>query len=425
MEDAAAGCAAGASAATAAAVTSFGSRLTKTRFLRTSTWTVRYLPVESVFLISLVCLRVSVILFFASAEPCALRRYSSSRDLSDSLSESSGTFLSTPAARSCSSSTDGGTFNSLANWATLVCATLGGLLAGPALRFSFEPMGARRHDQLFGSLFIQLSESRQLVNGKIGEIVPRLDAALGELRRELGIHSLELEQLGVDAFHLLLVGDRRDEQRVARPIAQLVDGALVEGLDLVQLVDRHVGHFLERREALFDQDVRHFLVDVEPLHEMLLDAAALLLLLLGRLFLGHEVDLPPAELGSEPDVLPPPADRDGEVFLVDHYVHGVLFLVDHDRGDFGRRQGADDKLRRVGRPQHDVDALACQLLRHRLHPRPAHADAGAGRIDALVIGENRDLGADAGVARRRFDLQQAFLDLGDFELEQLHDELRR
>src|SRR2546421_7632305 len=112
----------GASAATAAAATSFGSRFTKTRFLRTSTCTVRYLPVASVLRISLVCLRVSVILFLLSAEPCVLRRYSSSRDLSLSVSESSGTRLSTPAARNCSSSTEGGTFSSLANWATLVWA---------------------------------------------------------------------------------------------------------------------------------------------------------------------------------------------------------------------------------------------------------------------------------------------------------------
>ena len=81
---------------------------------------VRALPMESDFLISLVCLRVSVILFFGSAEPCDLRRYSSSRALSWSLRESSATRFSTPAARNCSSSTEGGTFSSLANWATLV-----------------------------------------------------------------------------------------------------------------------------------------------------------------------------------------------------------------------------------------------------------------------------------------------------------------
>src|SRR3954467_6733453 len=159
----------GASAATAAAVTSAGSRFTNTRFLRTSTCTVRYLPVASVFLISLVCLRVSVILFFASAEPCALRRCSSRRDLSDSLSESSGIFLSTPAARSCSSSTEGGTLSSLANWATLVWAMLGGLLllgrlcglvAGCAVA---EPVRTRRHDQFLRLFLFQPGQLRKLV----------------------------------------------------------------------------------------------------------------------------------------------------------------------------------------------------------------------------------------------------------------------
>src|SRR5260221_11876281 len=88
----------GASAATAAAVTSFGSRLTKTRFLRTSTCTVRYFPVASVLRISLVCLRVSVILFLLSAEPCVLRKYSSRREFSPAVRESSSTRVSKLAA---------------------------------------------------------------------------------------------------------------------------------------------------------------------------------------------------------------------------------------------------------------------------------------------------------------------------------------
>src|SRR5512135_2323924 len=117
---------------------------------------VRALPIESDFLISLVCLRVSVILFFASAEPCALRRYSSRRDLSWSVRESSGTRFSTPAARNCSSSTAGGTFNSLANCATLVCATLLDLLVLRRLARTglCEPVRARRHDQVLGALLV-------------------------------------------------------------------------------------------------------------------------------------------------------------------------------------------------------------------------------------------------------------------------------
>src|SRR5437868_13264516 len=185
MAGAAGGAGGGASAATAAAVTSLGSRLTKTRFLRTSSCTVRYLPVASVFLISLVCLRVSVILFFASAEPCALRRYSSRRDLSDSLSASSGTFLSTPAARSCSSSTEGGTFSSAANWETLVCATLRGLLLlriGLLFRFRFEPVRARQHDQLLRLFLVELGVFGELVDRKVGQVVAGLDAVLAELR---------------------------------------------------------------------------------------------------------------------------------------------------------------------------------------------------------------------------------------------------
>src|SRR6266850_4637834 len=367
----------GASAATAAAVTSFGSRFTKTRFFRTSTCTVRYLPVASVLRISLVCLRVSVILFLVSTEPCVRRRYSSSLDLSWSLSESSGTRFSTPAARSCSSSTEGGTFSSLANWATLVCATLRGLLLlgrllglVPGL-LVLEPVRARRHDQLFCLLLIQLRDFRQFVDRQIREVVAGLDAGLGELGGELRVHALEL------------------------------------------------------REALLDQDVGDLLVDVELLHEMALDAAAFLLLLLVRFVLGHQVDLPAGELGGEPHVLAVAADRHREVLLVDDDIHGVLLLVDHDRGHLGRRQRADHELRRIGRPQHDVDPLAGELLRHRLHARAAHADAGADRVDALVVGEDGDLRAHARIARRGLDLEQAFLDLRHLELEQLHDELRR
>jgi len=50
------------------------STFTKVRFLRTSTWMVRALPVASAFLISVVCLRVSVIFFFSSLLPCISRR---------------------------------------------------------------------------------------------------------------------------------------------------------------------------------------------------------------------------------------------------------------------------------------------------------------------------------------------------------------
>src|SRR6185436_2183106 len=216
-----------------------GSRFTNTRFLRTSTWMVRALPIESDFLISLVCLRVSVILFFGSIEPCDLRRYSSRRALSCSLSESSATRFSTPAARNCSSSTEGGTFSSLANCATLVWATLVGLfLRHGGLCLVSEPVGARRHDESLRLFDVH--------SGHLGQLVHREG-------RQLRVHAFQLQQLGGDAIDALLARDRLHQQRVARAAAQLVDGVLVEGVDLEHFVDRHVGHFLERREALVDQ----------------------------------------------------------------------------------------------------------------------------------------------------------------------------
>ena len=75
------------------------------------------------------------------------------------------------------------------------------------------------------------------------------------------------------------------------------------------------------------------------------------------------------------------------------------------------------------RPQHDVDALAGELVGHGLHARAAHADAGADRVDALVVAIcTAILARMPGSRARRLDLEQALLDLRHFELEQLHDE---
>ncbi len=84
---------------------------------------VRARPVLSVFLISVFCLRVSVILFLgACAAPCSLRKYSNNAVLSASSSLSSMADLLTPALLSCSSNNVVGRPNSAANCATVDCA---------------------------------------------------------------------------------------------------------------------------------------------------------------------------------------------------------------------------------------------------------------------------------------------------------------
>src|SRR3546814_4817858 len=73
----------------------------------------------------------------------------------------------------------------------------------------------------------------------------------------------------------------------------------------------------------------------------------------------------------------------------------------------------------------DVDLFALQLADHRLDPAAAHADAGADRIDAAVVGDDGDLGPAAGIARHRLDLDDAVVDLRHFLAEQLGHEVVR
>ena len=107
-----------------------------------------------------------------------------------------------------------------------------------------------------------------------------------------------------------------------------------------------------------------------------------------------------------------------------HDLDALAVLVEHDLGDFGRRQRVDHEGRDVLRPRNDVDLLALQFVHHRLHARAAHADAGADRIDRGIARDHRDLGARAGIAGDRLHLDDAVIDFRHFLREQLGHELR-
>ena len=147
--------------------------------------------------------------------------------------------------------------------------------------------------------------------------------------------------------------------------------------------------------------------------------------LLAHLVGGHDVELPAGKLARQAHVLAAAADRLRKLVLGDGDVHRMLFFVDDDRLHFGRRHRVDDELRGAVVPQHDVDALAVQFVRHRLHARTAHADAGADRIGAVVVREHGDLGAVARIARARLDLDETLADFRHFELEELHHQFGR
>ena len=68
--------------------------------------------------------------------------------------------------------------------------------------------------------------------------------------------------------------------------------------------------------------------------------------------------------------------------------------------------------------------ILAQLAHDGLDAYAADADAGANRIDAPVVGLHGDLGAQAGVAGGRLDLEQPVLELGHLELEQAPHQVR-
>src|SRR5690606_18876434 len=75
-------------------------------------------------------------------------------------------------------------------------------------------------------------------------------------------------------------------------------------------------------------------------------------------------------------------------------------------------------------PRDDVDLFALQLAHHGLNAAAAHADAGADRVDRVVIADHGDLGARAGVTGHGLDLDDAVIDFRHFHLEQFGHELR-
>jgi hypothetical protein len=89
-----------------------------------------------------------------------------------------------------------------------------------------------------------------------------------------------------------------------------------------------------------------------------------------RLFFGHQIDLPAGQLRSEPHVLAAATDGDGQVVLA---TTTSMLCASSSTTMLATSAGASapiDELRRICRPQDDVDALAAQFVGHRLTREP-------------------------------------------------------
>jgi hypothetical protein len=146
---------------------------------------------------------------------------------------------------------------------------------------------------------------------------------------------------------------------------------------------------------------------------------------LGFLFLGQDVDVEPGQLRGQAHVLAAPADGERQLLVGHHDLDALGVLVENDLGHLGGLQRVHEEGRRILVPRDDVDLLALKLVDDRLHAAAAHTDAGADRVDGVVVGNHGDLRAAAGVAGHGLDLDDAVVDLGHFHLEQLGHEFRR
>ena len=101
----------------------------------------------------------------------------------------------------------------------------------------------------------------------------------------------------------------------------------------------------------------------------------------GFFLLRQYIDVPASKLRSETDILAAPSDGKGQLLIRHHNLDALLVFVEHDFGDFRRRQRIHHEGGDVGRPWNDVDLLALQFGHDRLHTRAPHADAGADGVD--------------------------------------------
>src|SRR5437764_10542033 len=73
-------------------------------------------------------------------------------------------------------------------------------------------------------------------------------------------------------------------------------------------------------------------------------------------------------------------------------------------------------------PWDDVDPLRPELADDTADADASGANTGAYGVDALLVGRDRNLAANAGLARQRANHDGARLQLGDLELEQAADQ---
>ena len=227
-------------------------------------------------------------------------------------------------------------------------------------------------------------------------------------------------------FDFLFDRQRIGEQRIARTRAQLLDDVLVEAFDAEQLGRRHVGDFLDRREAFLHEDLRDLLVDLELFLEQQTRGFLLGFALRGApgpavmtlscqpvSLLARRTFWPPRPIACES--LSSATAMSIECFssstMIDCTSAGAIALMTNCAGlSFHSTMS-------MRSPFNSFDT-ACTR-----EPRmPMQAPIGSVRWSCA---STAILARSPGSRAQRLDLDQALADFRHFELEQLHHEFRR
>src|SRR5262245_31522087 len=92
-----------------------------------------------------------------------------------------------PASSSCSISRSTETFSTFAKSATVTSAICVPTLVPLCLLLLLEPVRARCHDELGGTLCIETRDRLEIVDSLFGEVLARHDPTAGQLQCELAI----------------------------------------------------------------------------------------------------------------------------------------------------------------------------------------------------------------------------------------------
>src|SRR5476651_143775 len=288
-------------------------------------------------------------------------------------------------------------------------------------------MGSGGHDQLAGTNIVNAVDVEQVVNRLLGQVFAGNYAAHRQFHRQILVHTLKREQVfgRMGVCQLFLSSDGFSQQTILGPSAKLVDGILVKAVYVEHFYHRNVGNLFQASETFIYQHLCQVFVDFQLVDEVAQDVAGFCLLLSLDVRFGHHVQGPASQLASQTHVLATATDGLSQIVCANGDVHCMGILVNDNCRHFSRRHCIDHELRRVIVPQDDVHTLTAQFARHCLDARTAHTNASTLRVDAFVLGADRDLGARTRIAGRSHDFDQAFGNFRHFDTEQLDQHFRR